>query len=114
MAKLERTINADFYSIINTIEDGIRESSMSATLEDMSDFRAGDAKCSVRVFERYSYMGGNRVSMNVTLFQNADGPAHVCAITSGGSQALFFKINTIGEEAFLEKLSEILYNAYPQ
>ncbi len=29
------------------------------------------------------------------------------AITSGGSQAMFFKINTFGEEAFLDKLREI-------
>ena len=28
------------------------------------------------------------------------------AITSGGSQAMLFKINTFGEEAFLEKLEE--------
>lgn len=32
------------------------------------------------VFERYSYMGGNRVSLNVTLFQADNGPVHVCAI----------------------------------
>lgn len=53
-------------------------------------------------------MGENRVSMTVTLFQNADGPVHVSAITAGGSQAMFFKMNTLGEEAFLDKLREIL------
>ena len=62
----------------------------------------------MRVFERYSYMGGNRVSLNVTLFQVGDGPVELSAITSGGSQAMFFKINTLGEEAFLDKLREIL------
>ena len=29
-------------------------------------------------------------------------------LSSGGSQALFFKVNTFGEEAFLDKLREIL------
>lgn len=53
-------------------------------------------------------MGGNRVSLNVTLFQKGDGPIHMSAITSGGSQALFFKANTFGEEAFLNKLKEIV------
>lgn len=53
-------------------------------------------------------MGGNRVSLNVTLFQVGDGPVELSAITSGGSQAMFFKINTLGEEAFLDKLREIL------
>lgn len=42
------------------------------------------------------------------LFQNADDPIHVSAITAGGSQALFFKVNTWGEEAFLDKLRELL------
>lgn len=49
----------------------------------------------------------NRVSLNVTLFGNRD-TIHLSAIASGGSQALFFKLNTFGEEAFLDKLREIL------
>ena len=62
----------------------------------------------MRVFERYSYAGGNRVSMNVTLFQAGDGPAQLSAITAGGSQAVFFKINTWGEESFLDTLRALL------
>ena len=108
MAKLEQKINGDFRQVLQRIEDGIMSGSASASLEDSSDFRSGDAKCSVRVFERYSYSGGNRVSMSVTLFQNSNEPIHLSAITSGGSQAMFFKINTFGEEAFLDKLREIL------
>ena len=46
--------------------------------------------------------------MSVTLFQNGDGPVHLSAVTAGGSQAMFFKINTWGEESFLEKLEELL------
>ncbi len=108
MAKLEVTIKGKLKRIIKTIEEGIVEGSVSASLEDSSDFKVGDAKCSVRVFERYSYMGGNRVSMSVTFFQCGNSPVHISAITSGGSQAMFFKINTLGEEAFLDKLREIL------
>ncbi len=108
MAKLERIITGDFYITINRITNEIIEGSMSASLEESSDFKSGDAKCSVRVFERYSYSGRNRVSMNLTFFQNAKGPIHLSAITSGGSQALFFKMNTWGEEEFLDKLRELL------
>ncbi len=108
MAKLEHSLSGNFDQWLNVIEDGIMNGSMSATLEESSDFQCGDARCSVRVFERYSYTGGNRVSLNVTLFQNGDGPIHLSAITAGGSQALFFKINTWGEEAFLDKLRELL------
>ena len=104
MAKIERVINRDFDQLLSTIEDGIINGSVSASLEDASDFRSQDARCSVRVFERFSYTGGNRVSLNVTLFQNV----HLSAITAGGSQAVFFKLNTFGEEAFLDKLIELL------
>lgn len=73
-----------------------------------SDFIDANARCSVRVFERYSALGGNRVSLNVTLFQSENGPVKISAITSGGSQAMVFKINTFGESAFLDCLREIL------
>ena len=107
MAKLEKTITGNFDTILHRIEDGIINGSVSASLEESSDFRIGDTHWSIRVFERYSYMGGNRVSLNVTLFGSGD-TIHLSAITSGGSQAMFFKINTFGEEAFLDKLREIL------
>lgn len=108
MAKLQIDVNADFTSLLSRIEHGIIEGSMSASLEDATDIRGANSRCSIRVFERYSYFGGNRVSMTVVLFQEGDGPIRLTAVTSGGSQAMFFKINTVGEDAFLDKLREIL------
>lgn len=109
MAKAERTLRGDFLSILNTLTDGIVNGSVSATLEDESFFKGGSALCAVRVFERYSYSGNNRVSLTLTLFQGGpDEDIQLSAITSGGSQALFFKVNTWGEEAFLDKLLELL------
>ena len=66
------------------------------------------ARCSVRVFERYSVMGGNRLSLTLTMFQNGDSPIRLSAITAGGSQAVFFKVNTLGEESFLEDVKGLL------
>lgn len=108
MAKLEKKFNGDFDQILNKIEKGILNGSVSASLEDTSDFHSGEARCSVRVFERYSYAGGNRLSMSVTLFQTGNDDIYLSAITAGGSNAMFFKLNTWGEESFLEKLKEIL------
>ena len=108
MAKLEETRYEDIDWMRQSLERGILEGSLSASLEDASDFRSGSARCSVRVFERYSYIGNNRVSLTLTLFQNGDEPVRLSAITAGGSQAIFFKINTWGEESFLDKLREIL------
>ena len=108
MAKLEETRYEDFDRLLQRLERGILEGSLSASLEDASDFRSGSARCSVRVFERFSYIGNNRVSLTLTLFQSGDEPVRLSAITAGGSQAIFFKINTWGEESFLDKLREIL------
>lgn len=108
MAKIEKTVYENLDPLVDRIESGILESSMSATLEDGTDWTIDDVRCAVRVFERFSYIGNNRVSMNVTMIQKGNGPVYLSAITSGGSQAVFWKINTFGEEAFLEKLEEIL------
>ena len=108
MAKLELMLPGNFDHILQKIQSGILHGSVSASLEDSSDFKSGSTRCSVRVFERYSWSGSNRVSLSVTLFQESDGYVHLSAITSGGSQALFFKINRVGEEAFLNKLKDLL------
>ncbi len=111
MAKFETVLkNRTFDEWIQRIENGILGRSASATLEDKSDFIAPDgrSKVSVRVFERYSAIGGNRVSLNLTFYQDETGEIHLSAITSGGSQAVFWKINTIGENSFLEVLKELL------
>jgi hypothetical protein len=108
MAKLEIRKNESIGTLANRIEQGILRGSISASLEDRVEYTIGDARCIVMVFERYSYAGGNRVSMNVTLFQAGTSPVQICAITSGGSQAVFFKVNTWGEESFLDCLVDVL------
>ena len=108
MAKLEKALSGDFDSWLKRIEKGILEGSLSASLEETTDFRQGYARCAVRAFERFSYAGSNRVSLTVTLFQNGDSPIYLSAITTGGSQGVFFKVNTWGEEAFLNKLRELV------
>lgn len=109
MAKIEKTIYDSFDELLHRIENGILNGSFSASFEDGSDFSFGSARCSVRVFERYSMTGSNRVSLSVTLFQSdKDAPVQLSAITSGGSQAVLFKLNTFGEEAFLNRLLQLL------
>lgn len=105
MAKIEETVFGDFDMILDTLETAVMEGSMSASCEDGSDYQSGNFRCSVRVYERYSYSGGNRVSMALVL-AGADREYHLTAITSGGSQGMFFKINTWGEENFLDTIQE--------
>ena len=107
MAKLERQLQGDFLGLLHLIEDGIMKGSISASLEEQSNFQTDDVQVAVRVFERYSFIGKNRVSLSVTLIWQND-KLFVSGITSGGSQAVFFKINTFGENAFLDRLGEVL------
>ena len=107
MAQVNYKLTGSFNGWLHKIEEGILQGSVSASLEAKNDSRIGDVRCSVRVFERYSWMGNNRVSMTVVLF-GKDNAMELTAVTSGGSQAMFFKMNTFGEEAFLDCLRDIL------
>ena len=70
MAKYEKHLTGNFDELLELVTDGVLNGSMSASYENGSDWTNGTVRCAVRVFERYSYMGGNRVSMNVTLVGN--------------------------------------------
>lgn len=108
MAKYEsRLRRGNFDELLRLIDDGIVSGSMSASREDGSDYRNSTTRCAVRVYERYSMAGSNRVSMNVTLIGDGD-ELFLSAITSGGSQAVLFKINTLGEESFLRCVVDIV------
>lgn len=102
MAKYECTLRGEFDEILAQIHSGILEGSASASFEDGSDFHQGALRCAVRVYERYSMFGGNRVSLNITFAQGEESSIFFTAITSGGSQAVLFKVNTVGEETFLD------------
>ncbi|KAF1303412.1 MULTISPECIES: DUF6054 family protein [Enterococcus] len=112
MAKYERHLIGEFKEVLKSCEKAIMEGSMSASYEDGSDFSAGTINVAVRVYERYSAFGGNRVSLNLTLVGEEDR-IFLTAITSGGSEALIFKVNTFGEEAFLETLTKKIDEQYP-
>lgn len=107
MAKYERELSGDFQTILDDLENTIIQKSFSSSKEAESNFEGIDSRCAVRVYERYSYLGGNRVSLNITLVE-LDKKIYITAITSGGSQAVFFKINTFGESAFLDIVVDII------
>lgn len=106
MAKFETWLTGDFDRTLDYFDHGILSGSMSASYEDGSDCTLGTTRCAVRVYERYSWSGGNRVSLQLTLVGEG-GRLFLSAITSGGSQAVFLKINTWGEEAFLDCVRDL-------
>ena len=100
MAKYENEFKADYHDFMQYLENDILKGSLSLSYEDGSDYTIDGVHVGVRVYERYSFTGKNRVSLNITVV-SVNGMIHVSAITSGGSQAVFFKINRIGEGSFL-------------
>lgn len=108
MGKLERTLQGNFNTVLKGIEQTLLESSHTASLEEKSDFHSNGARCSVRQFEWFSPAGGNRITMTVTLFQAEEGPIYLSAVTSGGSQAMFYKTSSWGGDNVLNILSDYL------
>lgn len=95
MAKFETALRGDFDEALNYFHNGILQGSMSASYEDESYVQRAGVRCCVRVYERYSMAGGNRLSMTLTLVGDGED-LFLSAITAGGSQGVLFKFNTWG------------------
>lgn len=109
MAIYERSFQGDFNDVLAFCERTIQQGSTSITVEGASDWQQGNTQVAVRVYERYSFMGGNRASLSLTLASDG-ADLFVSIIASGGSQAVLFKVNTFGEHAFLDTIAGPLDN----
>ena len=107
MAQAEYSLTGSVDDVIAYLDAAITQGSMTAAVEGGSDHRIGDARMVVRTYERYSALGGNRLSLTVSMLAVGDR-IEISAITSGGSQAMFWKVNTFGEESFLAKADEAI------
>ena len=106
MAKYEHSFRGNFDEALNSLHQGILGGSVTASYEDGSDYASGGVRLAVRVYERYSMAGGNRLSLTLTLAGQGED-LFLSAIAAGGSQGMFLKFNTFGEEAFLDILREL-------
>ena len=84
MAILERTLTGDFTTILTELDAVVKQSAI----------------------------GNGRVTMSLTLLE-ADGQIRLSTITSGGSQAVFFKVNTLGAESFLDTIRDTVERFAP-
>ena len=103
MAKYECTLQGDYDQALRYFHEGILNGSMSVSFEEESYFQSFGVRVTVRVYERYSMTGGNRLSMTLTLVGDGE-KLYLSGITAGGSQGVWLKINTWGEAAFLDIL----------
>ena len=108
MAYYETSVKADLDEFVAFVEDSLDRQSSSISREYGRDLEIGSSRARFSVFERYSMAGSNRVSLSI-LFVERDGYVDLTGVSSGGSQAMFWKINTIGEESFLDTLKEAVW-----
>ena len=102
MAKFECTLpgSYDFDEVLNYFHNHLSGSSFSSSYEDGSDFRRGSVKVAVRVYEKYTIMGDNRLSMTITLATDGTD-IFASAITAAGGGG-FVKVWGWGEDSYLE------------
>ena len=75
---------------------------MTADRDGATEQRIGVARMMVLVYERFTAVGGNRVSLTVSILSVGKELA-VTMVSAGGSQAVFFKVDAFGEGTFLHK-----------
>lgn len=106
MAKYERSLPGSIETFLPYFHDNIM-GSVTSTAEDGTDLTVGGVRTAFRVYERYSLFGGSRVSLALSVVEHA-GTIHASVITSGGTQASFFKVLPVGEATWLEAAAAII------
>ncbi len=97
MANFRFQTSGDLVKFKESVQKMTRALSMSITQEE--DIMINEHTYLLG-FERYSMVGSNRISLTLVISQN--GPTiDLVAISTGGSQAKLFKINTLGESQFI-------------
>ena len=78
MAQYDTHLTGSISSLISYIDQAVLNGSMTASQEGGCDLTCGDVRCVTRVYERYSWWGGQRLSLTVTIF-GRDGSDEITA-----------------------------------
>ena len=77
VAQYEQELEGDVHGLVAHLDQQILRGSVSAKVEDSSDHTIGDARMVVRVYERYSALGGCRAAVSMDRFARSGWvPAH--------------------------------------
>lgn len=98
----KRSLTGSADALARHMDEAITRGSVSASIENEGQHVIGDARMIVRTYERYSATGGNRLTLSLSIL-SVGNQMEVALTTSGGSQAVFWKVNTFGEGAFMDK-----------
>ena len=107
MAQYTTTVKGSIAELRRFIEHNKSQLGFTISTEDETEGTVEGIKYYVAGYERYAYIGGNRVSLNVTMMEFSEG-VRVVAISLGGSQGAFVKINHWSEDNFLNAFVSIV------
>ena len=100
MAKYIKTVPGSLEQLKKYIAHNRPGLGATISLEEEISGTADSVKYWIGTYERYAFLGENRVSLNIVLLEISEG-VRVIATSSGGSQAVLMKINHWSEDNFL-------------
>ena len=100
MAKYEKRLKGNFNEFLRWVDRDIMRGNASISYEDGSDVTIANTRVAVRVYERYSMTGSNRVSLNLTLVGVGED-LFVTAITSGEVRRFYSRLIHLVKKVFL-------------
>ena len=106
MAKFERRIKGNFDSIVSRLDADIMGHGLSMELVDQSDYRAGDTRVAVRVYDKYFMRNESRASLSLTVVDGGH-EIFISAIGAGGGTGAIFNLNWGAEDS----LTDIVENS---
>lgn len=109
MAKVERFVKGDLDELREYVISGLSRLYVTFGVEDEFLGESNGHRYWLMAGEKYSAIGGNRMSINVTVIEEDDNN-HVMATSTGASQGVFIKINTWSESELLKDFANILEN----
>ena len=95
MAKYEAHLRGDFGQIVEFIHHSLWEQSASLSLEETYTNKIQERRIELRVYERFSYTGGNRASLSVLFVETEDG-ADLCGTATGGKHCVVLEDQYLG------------------
>lgn len=96
-----------FLKFVKSLPELVKSYSTSATHEETRLVKSDNTLVQIDMFERYSMFSNSRVALSVTTIYK-DGNIDITAMSAGGSRAMFFKIDTVGEGAFLDSFKNVV------
>ena len=109
MAKYETTIAGSFEDIKAFIKKYLPVGSITFSWEEEFNGEIDNRKYWIVACERYAAFGGNRNSLNFTLIED-EKDNHLFATSTGGSQGMLLKLNTLSDNNFLGELISVINN----